>query len=78
MSEDTKPHHCLFDTAGYRAGRRISYCVDDDEGFFWIGVGSAGECETMVHYCPFCGLKAPSKALTQTEWEVLKEQRNNS
>ena len=40
-------------SSGY--GAAISYCIEDEDGKFWVG---HGEYESQVNYCPICGLSA--------------------
>ena len=48
-------HNCECESPHASYGPAIHYCIEDDEGRFWVG---NDEYESQVNYCPFCGAKA--------------------
>ena len=43
-----------------KRGPSVEYCKTMEDGTIWIG---NDEYESMVNYCPFCGMKALSGAM---------------
>ena len=60
MSDITMKHRCeaRFDSA--QCGPAVDYCYSSSDGALWAG---NGEYESMVNFCPFCGLKADVPAV---------------
>ncbi len=66
-------HRCESRFDSSQCGPAVDYCYEDDEGFLWAG---NAEYESMVNYCPFCGVKAKMTAVNSKPpggetWEVI-------
>jgi len=64
-------HECTGESTGELLrggyGSSITYCTEDNKGRLWAG---NGEYESVVNFCPYCGMEAESKRLDQV-WPPL-------
>lgn len=48
-------HACDIDTPQHLFGNAINTCIEDLDGYLFVGNGEYG---SQVNYCPMCGYKA--------------------
>ncbi len=63
IKKDINKHNCKYKVPSSGYGEAICYCIEDDEGKFWVG---NDEYESQVNYCPFCG------AIASTPFKEMK------
>lgn len=61
---DNNRHSCKYKSSSDGYGAAIYYCIEDEDGKFWVG---NDEYESQVNYCPFCGATAPTQSMLEIE-----------
>jgi|WetSurMetagenome_2_1015567.scaffolds.fasta_scaffold2070624_1 hypothetical protein len=57
-------HQCNKTTRYGAYGPAIDNCWEGKDGRLWV---ANGEYASEVHYCPYCGFKAPTPAIERSE-----------